>query len=140
MGLKIMMRFSLAVAVVLAAISLSGVAQQDGTLKAKHSASEKEPKKAAPIARMPGAASSSTANAKDLQALEHQTARSSATSQPAGKKSGMASAPKPVKDKPNPPIDFNGKSAGKSASKSPGMTNQGSNPYQGRLKQKGKQQ
>jgi hypothetical protein len=37
-----------------------------------------------------------------------------------------------AKDKPNPPINFNGNGGTKSA----GMTNQGANPYKGRLRQK----
>src|SRR5271157_5598701 len=131
-----MMRFSLAVAIILAVISANSLAQQKGTLKVKPSAPEKE-KKAVPIANAPAGksaspASASAANAKNLQALEHQTARSSGT-RPAGKKAGTASALKPVKDKPNPPINFNGTGRHKSA----GTTNAGSDPYRGRLRQKG---
>jgi hypothetical protein len=129
------MRFSLAVAVVLAGISVSGVAQQNNTFKVKPSAHEKAPRKASvPIGRTAANPSkASDANAKDLQALERQTAKSSAPSRSAGKRApGTASALKPVKDKPNPPIKFGG-----TGGKSVGSAKSGSNPYAGRLKQKG---
>lgn len=131
-----MMRFSLAVAVVTVGIGLSGLAQQNSTFKVKPSASEKEPKKAAPIGnagigKTTGQGAGSSANAKDLQALEHQTAKTSA-SRSGGKKAGAAPAIKPVKDKPNPPINF----AGASGSKNPGTGHATADPYRGRLKQK----
>jgi hypothetical protein len=126
------MKVSLAVAVVLVGISVSGLAQQNNTFKVKPSAPEKTPK-SAPIAKTPGTTTASATNAKDLRALEHQTAKTSAPSRTAGKKTpGTAAALKPVKDKPNPPINFGGTSGGKSAA----TTNQGTNPYKGRLKQK----
>ena len=127
------MRFPLAIAVALVGISVSALAQQNSTFKVKHSAPEKAPKKSAPIGKTAATpATASAANAKDLQNLEHQTAKASAPSRSAGKKTpGTASALKPVKDKPNPPINF-GKGGGKSA----GTTNQGTNPYKGRLRQK----
>ena len=129
------MRFSLAVAAALVGISVSGWAQQNNTFKVKPSHAEKAPKKSAPvpIGKTASPATASGANAKDLQALEQQTAKSSAPSRSAGKKTPRtASALKPVKDKPNPPINFGAAGGGKSA----GTTNQGSNPYKGRLKQK----
>jgi len=123
------MRFSLAVAVVLVGISVSGLAQQNNTFKVKPSAPEKAAKPiSAPIGKTANPAS------KDLQTLERQTAKASAPSRSAGKRpSGTAHALKPVKDKPNTPINFGGTGGGKSA----GSTKQGSNPYAGRLKQKG---
>jgi len=127
------MRFSLAVAVVVASISVSGLAQQNGKLKVKNSTTEKAPKSSVAVAIPAASAKGSGANAKDLQSLERQTAKSSAASQSAGKKTpGTAPALKPVKDKPNPPINFGGTGGGKKA----GMTNQSANPYKGRLKQK----
>jgi hypothetical protein len=128
------MKFWLAVAVVLVGISVSGLAQQNNTFRVKHSAPEKATKKSAPIGKTAASpATASAANAKNLQALEHQTARSSAPSRSAGKRTpGTASALKPVKDKPNPPINFGRTGGGKSA----GMANQGANPYKGRLRQK----
>lgn len=135
-GIK-MTRFSLAVVIALVGISVSALAQQNGTFKVKHSVPEKAPKKAVPISNAPvgkttGAASSSTANARDLQALEHQTAKASASSRPAGKKAGTASALKPIKDKPNPPINYGGTGGGKSQAGSHAVPD----PAKGRLRQK----
>ena len=123
------MRFSLAVTVVLAGISISGLAQQSNTFKVKHSAPEKASKPSAPVGKTAGT-TASAANAKNLQALEHQTARTTAPSASPGKKT--APALKPVKDKPNPPINFSGTGGGKSA----GTTNHGSNSHSGRVRQK----
>ncbi len=128
------MRFSLAVVAVLAGISASGWAQQNNTFKVKHSVTEKAPKSTvnAPLGKTArpaaSAATGSAANDKDLRTLEHQTAKASAPSRPAGKKTP---ALKPVKEKPNPPINI-GATGGKNA----GSINQGSNPYKGRVKQK----
>lgn len=127
------MRFSWMTLVALVGISVSGLAQQNNTFRVKRSAPEKAPKQAAPIAKTAGPASSSAATSKDLNNIEHQTAKASAPSKSAGKRTpGSAGALKPIKDKPNPPIKFGGAGGGKS----PGMTNQGSNPYKGRLRQK----
>jgi len=127
------MRFSLAVSVVLLGISLSASAQQSNTLKVKRSAPEKAPKKSAPISAT-GAhpATASAAASKDLRNIEHQTAKSSVTASAPKTTPGTASTLKPVKDKPNPPINFSGNTAHKSA----GPTNQSANPYKGRLRQK----
>lgn len=129
------MRFSLAVAVVLAGISVNGLAQQKNTFKVKPlNAAEKPAKMNAPMgktAAMP--ATASAAASKDLQSLERQSAKASAPSRSAIKKTPRAaSALRPAKDTHNPPINFGGASGGKSA----GMSNQGKNPYKGRLRQK----
>jgi hypothetical protein len=129
------MRFSLVVAVVLVGISVSGLAQQNNTLnknkKAKHSAPEKAPKKSAPIVTTGGTAAG--ANSKELQSLERQSAKGSAASRSAKKKAPGASVGlKPVKDKPNPPINF----AGAGGGKNPGLANQDANPYKGRLRKR----
>lgn len=124
-----MIRFSLAVAVALVGFTSSGLAQQHGTFKVKPSASEKAPKKAAPIGKTPGAATASAANAKDLQNVEHENTKASPASRPSGKKQGTAL--KPIKDKPNPPINFNGASG-----KSQAGTHPAPDPSKGRLKQK----
>jgi len=121
------MRFSLAVAVVLVGISVSGLAQQ--TFKAKRSAPEKEPRKSAPIGKTASPVSSN-ATSKELQTLERQTAKTSASSRSAGKRTG--SAIKPIRDKSNPPISFGGTGGGKGAR----TGGQSTNPYKGRLKQK----
>jgi len=127
------MRFPWAVAVVVVGIGVSGLAQQNGSFKVKKSPPERVPKSSVPIDKTAKSASaSSTANAKDLQTLEHQTAKTAAPPRAAGAKTpAKAPALKPVKDKPNPPINFSGNSA-----KSPGTTTQSSNPYKGRLRQK----
>jgi len=130
------MRFSLAVVVVFVGIGVSGLAQQNNTFKVKHSTPEKAPKASAPMGKTAGPATPSSANAKNLQAIEHQTAKTTASSGSAGKPSGSAGkkppALKPVKDKPNPPINFSGTGSGKSA----GTANPGSNSHKGRVRQK----
>ena len=124
------MRFSLAVAVVLAGVSVSGLAQQ--TFKVKRSAPEKAARKSAPVGKTASPIASSSTS-KELQTLERQTAKTSASSRSAGKRTpGTGSAFKPAKDKSNPPINFGGTGGGKGG----GTANQGSNPYKGRLKQK----
>ena len=82
------MRFSLAVAVVLAGISVSGLAQQNNTIKVKPAAPEKPPRSTVPVGKTTGAASSSSANSKDLQTLERQTARSAGPSRYCGTEEG----------------------------------------------------
>src|ERR1700674_5761818 len=121
-GLK--MRFSLAVAVVVAGISVSGLAQQ--TFKVKRSAPEKAARKSAPVGKTASPVASNSSS-KELQTLEPQTAKTSASSRSAGKRTGTVSALKPVKNKSNPPINFGGSGGGKGG----GPTNQGSNHYKG---------
>jgi hypothetical protein len=123
------MRFSLAVAILLAGISVSGFAQQ--TFKVKRSAPEKAARKSAPVGKTASPVASN-ASSKQLQTLERETARTSASSRSAAKRTGTGSALKPIKDKSNPPINFGGTGGGKG-----GRTGkQSGNPYQGRLKQK----
>jgi hypothetical protein len=122
------MRLSLAVAVVVAGISVSGLAQQ--TFKVKRSAPEKAARKSAPVGKTASPVASNSSS-KELQNLERQTAKTSASSRSTGKKTGTGSALKPVKNKSNPPINFGGSGGGKE-----GTSNQSSNPYKGRLKQK----
>jgi hypothetical protein len=127
------MRFSWAVAAVLVGVSMSGWAQQNKAFKVKPSSTEKAPKSSVsvPLGKTAGPATGS-GNSKDLQTLERQTAKSSMPARSAVKKTpGTGSALKPVKDKPNPPINF-----GAAGGKSVGTANQGANPYKGRLKQK----
>ena len=110
-----MMKFSSVLAVILVGFSVSGLAQQNGTFKLKPTPAEKE-KKAAPInLKTPGAATPDGANAKDLRTLEHET-KVSASSRSQGKKTGPSL--KPIKDKPNPPINFGGNGGGKSQAQS----------------------
>jgi len=128
-------RFLPAIAVVVLGLGVSGLAQQSNTFKVKPT-KEKPPKQSAPIGKSAVPATASSSNAKSLQSVEHQTAKASTA--PGSGKTKTAPALKPVKDKPNPPINFNTSGS----SKSSGLTNQsaGSNPYKGRLKQKGAHQ
>jgi hypothetical protein len=134
------MKSSFAAAVVLFGFSLSAFAQQSAQYgsaphKVKPSTSQKPAKSTAlPTGKSAGAGTSSAANAKDLQAIEHQSAKTSGH-RAAGKKGpGAGAAIKPVKEKPNAPINFGG-SGGKG-----GLSNGASNPLRGRLKQKGAHQ
>jgi hypothetical protein len=138
------MRISLTATVVLItsamAISVTGSAQQTSTLKVKHSTSDKV-KQSAPLSvgKTPGSGTTaSAANAKDLQALEHQSApkpgpasqtASKASAQSPGKKGAAPLAP--IKDKSNPPINF----AAAPAPKNSGLVTQGPDPYKGRLRE-----
>ncbi|MGA8541199.1 MAG: hypothetical protein WB566_16980 [Terriglobales bacterium] len=121
------MRFSFAVAVLVAGISLSGFAQQT-TPKITAPDTEKAPK-SAPMVKMPP--TTSAINANQLKAIERQTAKESATGSAGKQTSGKAVAYKPMKDKPNPPMNFGG-----TGGKTIGTTSHRST-YNGRLKQKG---
>jgi hypothetical protein len=122
-------RFALAVGVALLGISVSGMAQQK--IKVKHTAPDKTARKtAAPITKGTGA--STTANSKDLRAIEQQTARTTAP-RTATKKSPGAAGIKPIKDKPMPSMNLGGGGGGGNNS---GSGRQGASPYKGRLKQK----
>jgi hypothetical protein len=131
------MKYSFAAAVVLFGFSISAFAQQSAQYgsaphKVKPATSQKPAKSTAlPTGKSAGAGTASAANAKDLQAIEHQSAKTSAhrSTGKTGPRAGAAI--KPVKEKPNAPINFGG-NGGKS-----GLSNQSSNPYRGRLKQKG---
>lgn len=121
------MRFSLAVAIALISISLSGWAQQDNTFKVKHAAT-KAPKKSAPLGKAVANPTASTSASRDLEKLERQSAKPAGTARAAGRTPAL----KPAKDRRNPPINFGGTGGGKTA----GAINQGPNPYKGRLRQK----
>ena len=123
------MRFSLAVAVVLVGMSLSGWAQQN-TFKVKP-APTKAPK-SAPIGKT-AASPTSTPASKELQSVERQSAKSPASARSAGPRTGKGPALKPARNQRNPPINFGGTGGGKGAR----STNRGSDPLKGRLKQKG---
>jgi hypothetical protein len=127
------LKFLLAVAVVLLSFCVVGSAQQTDTFRIKKLPPEKAAKKSAPIGKTVGSATPSSANAKDLRTLERETAKTTKPIGSTGKRTGPAL--KPVKDKPNPPINFGGTSA-----KNTGLTNQSSNPYRGRLRQKNSHQ
>ena len=127
------MRLTLAVAVALVGMSLSGWAQQNNTLKVKP-APTKAPK-SAPIGKTAVSPTASTSASKELQSVERQSAKSAAAPRSTGPGTGRGPALKPARNQHNPPINFGGTGGGKSAR----STNRGSNPYKGRLKQKGSQ-
>ncbi len=124
---------SVAVAVLVAGISLSGMAQEKDAFKVKHYAPDKAAKRTAlPIGKSATAGTSAAANSKELQTLERQTAKNSAF-HPTGTKMSKTVAVKPIKDKPNPPIKVGG---GGNGGNGANLNRQSSNPYKGRLKQK----
>jgi hypothetical protein len=126
------MRFSLAVAVVLVGMSLSGWAQQN-TFKVKP-APTKAPK-SAPIGKTAASPTASPSASKELQNAERQSAKPLASPRSAGPRTGKGPALKPARNQRNPPINFGGTGGGKGAR----TTNHGSNPYKGRLKEKDRQ-
>src|SRR5277367_4704428 len=99
------MRFSWAVAVAVAGISVSSWAQQaheKNTFKVKPSAPERSAKPSSTGVKTTGPGTASAANAKELQAAERQSKVPGSSR--SAKKTGPAL--KPVKDKSNPPINF----------------------------------
>ena len=124
------MRFSMAVMVVLVGVCGIGVAQKSSEIKSndrKTSVAKLPKSTTAPPGKVGGGAASSS---RELQNVERQSAKM-------GGKSHAQKAPKPVsiksgKSDSNPPVKFGG-----SGSSSIGTTKQASNPYKGRLKQKG---
>ena len=130
------MKFSLVAAVVLMGLSVGASAQSStyngGTPHKVKRSPQKPPKSSAvvPAGKSAGNGSASSTNAKNLQGIEHQTAKTSAQ-RSSGKKAPGSSAIKPVKEKSTPPMNFNGTGA-----KGTGTTTRAANPYRGRLKQK----
>jgi hypothetical protein len=127
------MRFSLAVAVVLVGMSLSGWAQQNNTFKVKPAVKPAPTSpKSAPKGKTAASPTAPTPASKELQSVERQSAKPLASARSAGPRTGKGPALKSARNKPNPPINFNGTGGGKGAR----TTNHGSNPYKGRLKEK----
>ena len=121
----------LAVAIVVAGISLSGIAQEKSTFRAKHSPPEKAAKPIPlPAGKSATVGTSAAANSKDLQTLERQTAKSSGAPHATGTKMPKTAGVKPIRDKSDPPIKVG------STGNASGLNHQGANPYKGRLKQK----
>jgi len=121
---------SLAVAVVVAGLCFSGIAQEKSPFKVKHSPSDKPAKKsAAPMPKIASAGTSASTNAKDLQTLERQSSRNPSAHQ-AGAKVPKTAAVKPLKESKSTPIQVGGTAKGGSQIRQP------ANPYKGRLKQK----
>jgi hypothetical protein len=130
------MKSSFVAAIVLLGLCVGASAQSStykdsSPYKAKRS-TQKPPKSSVvvPVGKSAGAGSASSTNAKNLQGIEHQTAKTSAQ-RSSGKKAPGSSAIRPVKEKSTPPMNFNGTGA-----KGTGTTNRAANPYKGRLKQK----
>jgi hypothetical protein len=127
------MKFSV-VAVILAGLSTGALAQSNtsSTYKVKHSTAQKDPKShvIVPPTKPANTGSTQVSSTKDLQTLEHQTAKASAPPRAGGKKAAGARPIKPVKDKSTPPINFGG------TTKRTGNTGHAANPYS-RVKQKG---
>lgn len=134
------MRVSVIVGLGLALATSTSLAQQPQTFRVKPSHVErKKPAKVVPLTKTPNAA---TDAAKDLRRIEKETGKTSASVTPAGPKHapGSANAFKPEKSKPVPPINASGSGGMGTNMKGMGTTNQGKNPYKGRLRQKGSHQ
>lgn len=126
-----MMKFSVAVAAVVVAGSLCGIAQQN-KYKVKSTPTDKAPKSTVTVPPRQTAPAGSGSAAKDLQNLERQTAKSSNPHATTTKKTVSTTPIKPIKDKPNPPINFSGNGGSKQA----GTVSQPADPLKGRLKEK----
>jgi hypothetical protein len=127
------MRSSLAIAALVLGISISGWAQKNNTFKVK-STPEKAPRQSASLGKTGVGTTATATNAKNLQAIERSNTKVPASSRTGHKAAGKNATAglKPAKDK-NPPIN-----AGGGSGKGTGLIGKGSNPLQGRLKQKGK--
>jgi hypothetical protein len=125
----------LAIAALVLGITISGLAQKSNAFKVK-STPEKAPRQSAPMGKTGASNNTATANnAKNLQAIERANTKVPAASRSGHKAAGKnATGLKPVKNQDkNPPIN-----AGGGSGKGTGLISKGSNPMQGRLKQKGK--
>ncbi len=135
------MRVSVIVGLI-AGLAASGAwAQQPQTFHAKNynSTPTKKPSKATPVVKAPNA---TTDAAQQLRRIEQQSVKAPARVKTAGPKTGAGSAAafKPEKPKPTPPITANVPGGMGTNMKGVGSTNQGKNPYKGRLRQKGSKQ
>ena len=123
------MRHLLILGFALAVLTATCVAQNTQKLQTKRSHADRasSPKSTVVVGKTPP--SSSEAN---LRRLEQQSAKVSAS--PRAKRTpGTGAALKPEREKPTQQI----RASGSGGAKSPGTTNQGKNPYKGRLRQKG---
>lgn len=132
------MKGSLILALGLSMVTSGIFAQKSQTYhpkKAPH-AVERKPAKIAPMTKAPGA---SADTGKDLRRIEQQSAKTPATMKtPAAKK--PAASDGLLKQKPAPPIKATGGGAMGTNTKGFSGANQGTNPYRGRLRQKGNKQ
>jgi hypothetical protein len=124
----------------LALAASTAFAQKTQTYRPKKSANiqGKKPAKAAPMVKTPGATSNAS---KDLLRIEQQSVKAPAGVKPVGPKgAGSASAFKPAKSRPTPPITAGVPGGMGTSTKGMGTATQGKNPYKGRLRQKGTHQ
>lgn len=134
------MRVSLILGIALALATSAAFAQKQQTYRPKKS-TDLEGRKAAKVTPMVKTPNATTDAAKDLRRIEQQSAKA-ANVKPAGGKAGARSSVglKPEKSKPTPPITANVSAGMGTNTKGLGSTNQGKNPYKGRLRQKGTKQ
>ncbi len=134
------MRVSVMSGMVLVFAACVAFAQTPQTYRPRKSANleTKTPHKAAPIEKVPNTTAEAS---KELRRIEQQSAKP-LPMKTAGPKAGAGSAAafKPEKTKPTPPITANVPGGMGTNTKGLGMTNQGKNPYKGRLRQKGTKQ
>jgi hypothetical protein len=123
------MRRLLVLGVGLAVLAATCSAQDTPAPRAKHFHERTKPPKGVPVGKTP---TSATPEA-NLRRLEQQATKLSAP-QKARRAPGKSPLLKTEKEKPTPPIRFSGSNNG---AKGPGTTTQGTNPYRGRLRQKG---
>ncbi|MFI5114168.1 MAG: hypothetical protein ACHP7J_03410 [Terriglobales bacterium] len=118
-------------ALILAGLTLAASAQDYKVPKAKpyHSESREKQNKTAGTNKQ---LTPQAANSVELRRLEAQTAKATGSNQAAKQRARSARVVKTEHEKPNPPIHFSS-AAGTHA----GMTDQGKNPYKGRVRQKG---
>ena len=122
------MKFSLFLALVLAGSGLTVSAQEYRVAKTKpfHTKATKA-KSTAVTVKTPNPSAST---AQQLHQIEQQNKRATGAQKPAARQAKVATVK--AGERPNPPIRFGGAGGGHG-----NMTNQGANPYKGRLRQKG---
>jgi hypothetical protein len=129
------MRFLRVILALVLGISVSGWAQKNNNTFKVKSTPEKAPRQSAPMGKTGASNYTATANnAKNLQSIERANTKVPSSSRAGNKAAGKNATGglKQVKDK-NPPINVNN-----GGNRGTGLINKGSNPLQGRLKQKGK--
>jgi hypothetical protein len=118
-------------ALILAGLTLAASAQVYKSPKAKpyHSASKEKQSKTGGTNKQ---LTPQAANSVELRRLEAQTAKVSGSNKGAKPQARTTRVVKTEREKPNPPIHFSSATGQHS-----GMTDQGKNPYKGRVRQKG---
>jgi hypothetical protein len=112
------------------AILIATCSAEDKQSRVKHSPVQRKSPQSVAVGKTPTSATAES----NLRRLEQQSTRLSA---PQKVKRTQGKSPllmKTQKEKPAPPIRFSGSS---NSAKGPGTTAQGTNPYRGRLRQKG---